>query len=172
MARIGIAIEIPAPYAEQLRRWRAGFEEVGRHPVPPHVTLLAPTDVAQDLLAEIDRHLERAAGKVGPFSMRLSGSGTFRPVSPVVFVNVSEGAEQCARLESLVRSGPLDGPRPFPYHPHVTVAHDVAEDRLDAAASRLAGFEAEFAVDSFSVFDGVGDGWRLRRRLRLRGDSM
>ena len=40
MASIGIAIVIPDPYAEQLRRWRAGFEDVGNHPVPPHVTPL------------------------------------------------------------------------------------------------------------------------------------
>ena len=93
MARIGIAIVIPDPYAEQLRRWRASFEDVGSHPVPPHVTLLAPTEVPDQVLPAMDRHLECVARKVGPFPMRLSGSGTFRPVSPVVFVNVAEGAD-------------------------------------------------------------------------------
>ena len=119
----------------------------------------------------MDRHLERISSKIGPFPMRLSGSGTFRPVSRVVFVKVTEGAEQCARLESLVRSGPLAEPRAFPYHPHVTVAHDVSDDRLDAAVSLLAGYEAQFAVESFTVFDGIGDGWQPRRRLPLRGEG-
>ncbi|MGZ6838997.1 MAG: 2'-5' RNA ligase family protein [Frankiaceae bacterium] len=171
MARIGIAIVIPDPHAEQLRRWRASFEDVGSHPVPPHVTLLAPTEVPDQVLPAMDRHLESVARKVGPFPMRLSGSSTFRPVSPVVFVNVVVGADHCARLESLVRSGPLAEPRPFTYHPHVTVAHDVADDRLDAAACLLAVYEAEFLVQSFTVFDGVGDGWRLRHRLTLRGEG-
>ncbi len=171
MATIGIAIVIPHPYAEQLRRWRAAFEEGGSHPVPPHVTLMAPTEIRTELLPEMDRHLERISRQIASFPMRLSGSGTFRPVSPVVFVKVAEGAEQCARLESLVRSGPLAEPRAFPYHPHVTVAHDVSDDRLDAAASLLAGYEAGFPVDSFTVFDGVGDGWQQRRRVPLRGQA-
>jgi 2'-5' RNA ligase len=171
MASIGIAIVIPDPYAEQLRRWRAGFEDVGNHAVPPHVTLLAPTSLPEGVLPEMDRHLERVARTIGPFPMRLSGSGTFRPISPVVFVQVTEGAEQCAQLELLVRSGPLAEPRAFPYHPHVTVAHDVPDDRLDAAASLLAGYRAEFPVDAFTVFDGVGDGWQPRRRLPLRGEG-
>ncbi len=40
----------------------------------------------------------------------------------------------------------------WPYHPHVTVAHELPEETLDAAAVRLAGFEAEFRVEEFVLY--------------------
>ena len=40
--------------------------------------------------------------------MRLRGTGTFRPVSPVVFVNVAEGISRCELLADAVRRGPLE----------------------------------------------------------------
>ena len=74
--------------------------------------------------------------------MQLRGTGTFRPVSPVVFVPLVQGIGECERLEARCASGPLDRELPFPYHPHVTVAHDVAHPALDAVYEELAGYEA------------------------------
>ena len=68
-----------------------------------------------------------------PFDIELRGTGTFRPVSPVVFVQLARGIGGCERLEQRVRPGPLTRDLPFPYHPHVTVAHDVADEALDRA---------------------------------------
>jgi 2'-5' RNA ligase len=49
----------------------------------------------------------------------------------------------------------------FPFHPHVTVAHDVAEDALDLAYETLADYEASFEVDSFHLYVHGADGlWR------------
>ena len=39
--------------------------------------------------------------------MHLRGTGTFRPVSPVVFVSLVEGISQCEQLADAVRRGPL-----------------------------------------------------------------
>ncbi len=76
--------------------------------------------------------------------MHLRGSGTFRPVSPVVFVPLARGISECERLEAQVRSGPLARETLFPYHPHVTVAHDLDEPALDAAFDALATYDARF----------------------------
>ena len=80
--------------------------------------------------------------------MRLSGTGTFRPLSPVVFVQVVEGAEACTWLQKQVRdaSGPVARELQFPYHPHVTVAHGIAEEAMDRAFEELADYEAELAL--------------------------
>ena len=74
--------------------------------------------------------------------MHLRGSGTFRPVSPVVFVPLARGISECERLEAQVRSGPLARETAFPYHPHVTVAHDLDEAALDRAFDALAAYDA------------------------------
>jgi len=48
----------------------------------------------------------------------------------------------------------------FPYHPHVTVAHHLDDDRLDQAFKELAGFECIFDVDRFSLYvHDADDGW-------------
>jgi 2'-5' RNA ligase len=100
--------------------------------------------------------------------MHLRGSGTFRPISPVVFVPLGQGIGECERLERAVRSGPLARDVKFPYHPHVTVAHEVADPLLDKAFDELATYDARFLVWGFSMFEKGGDGvWRPQRDFPL-----
>ena len=167
---LGVAISVPEPWRGELAAWRArvGDPEGGR--VPPHVTLLPPTAVSAATRDAIDDHLATAAKLTAPFEMHLSGTGTFRPVSDVVFVVVAAGIAQCERLEAAVRSGPLARETRFPYHPHVTVAHDISQDGLDRAYDGLAGFEARFPVPAFTVFEQEIDGvWVPRRDFTLGG---
>lgn len=167
---LGVAISIPPPWREALSAWRerVGDPEGGR--VPPHVTLLPPTLVPTAQIAEIEEHLAVTAAGCSPFDMHLSGTGTFRPVSDVVFVVVAAGIAQCEQLERRVRSGPLRRETRFPYHPHVTVAHDIPAEGLDAAYEGLAGFDARFPVTGFTVFEQEAGGvWLPRRHFSLRG---
>ncbi len=100
--------------------------------------------------------------------MRLHGTGTFRPLSPVVFVRVVEGGAACGRLQERVREdgGPLARELPFPYHPHVTVAHGIDEEAMDAAQADLARYEAAWTVSGFALYEQGADGaWALRREF-------
>jgi 2'-5' RNA ligase len=82
-------------------------------------------------------------------------------VSPVVFVNVTEGISSCELLSEDTRQGPLAQELAFPFHPHVTVAHDLDPDALDLAYRTLADYEASFEVDSFHLYVHGADGvWR------------
>lgn len=170
MARInlGVAIPIPQPYADLLAGWRERVGDPEGKRVPPHVTLLPPTQVDAERMPEVERHLAAAATAAEPFEMHLSGTGTFRPVSDVVFVVVAAGIAQCEQLERRVRSGPLDRETRFPYHPHVTVAHDIDAAGLDAAYAGLAGFDARFPVPVFTMFEQGSDRvWQPRREFPL-----
>jgi len=165
---LGVAIPIPEPYAGVLSSWRERVGDQEGRRVPPHVTLLPPTEVAADLLPEVQAHLGRAAAGARPFEMHLSGTGTFRPVSDVVFVVVAAGIAHCEQLERRVRSGPLGRETRFPYHPHVTVAHDVEPGGLDAAHAGLADFDARFRADVFTMFAQGSDGvWQPRHVFQL-----
>ena len=88
---IGVSIAIPEPHSSVLAGWRKRIGDSEAENVPPHVTLLPPTALSLAEMDEVTEHLERACSVVGPFRMKLSGTGTFRPVSPVVFVAVSVG---------------------------------------------------------------------------------
>ena len=105
-----------------------------------------------------------------PFDMVLSGTGTFRPVSPVVFVQVSRGIPNCEALERAVRSGPVERQLDFPYHPHVTVAHHLDEPALDRAFESRGDFRCAYRVASVELYHHDHDGvWRVIDSFALGG---
>lgn len=158
---VGVAIAIPAPYAESLTRARIEAGDPEALAIAPHITLLGPTSVEPDALELIREHLRDVAATHPPFVVALDGTDTFRPVSPVVFVAVTEGAEGCATLHDAVNAGPLAQQVRFPYHPHVTIAHDLDDDRLDAAGESRSDFDARFPVAQFALYEYGEDGiWR------------
>ena len=168
--RIGVAIPVPSPYAEHLTDARRRSGDAYAELIPPHVTLLGPTVVDHDGLEDDTAHLAAVTALAAPFTMILRGSGTFRPVSEVVFVQVAQGIAECERLESAVRSGVLDQEVRFNYHPHVTIAHDVAGAALDRAFDECAAFVATFDVASIDLFEHGDDGvWRTVRTFALGG---
>lgn len=167
-ANIGVAIAIPRPFADELEGWRDRFGDPAAHLIQAHVTLLPPTTV-NDLTA-ITAHLEAVATRHDQFSVVLSGTGTFRPVSPVVYVRVAEGGPQIVTLEADVRSGPLARRLRFDYHPHVTIAHDVPEAVLTVAQQTLADYEAAFTADCITLYEQGADGhWRSLKDFPLLG---
>jgi 2'-5' RNA ligase len=170
---IGVAIGIPEPYNRELQGWRDRLGDPNANRIVPHVTLLPPTEVDPDALSVIEEHLRVVATDEEPFEIRLRGSATFLPVSPVVFVPLAQGIAGCERLEEKVRAGPLSREIRFPYHPHVTVAHDLPDEALDRAFALLAGYEAEFRVRGFTLFEQGPDGvWRPQRDFVFGGGGL
>jgi 2'-5' RNA ligase len=170
---LGVAIAIPQPHATVLSNWRRQVGDPAADLVFPHVTLLPPTPVPAGSMNRVEKHLAAAAQSHPAFVMHLAGTGTFRPTSPVVFVQVATGVADCELLESAIRCGPLDRPLEFPYHPHVPVAHQIADQGLDEAYEGLSGFVARFAVDRFVLFSRDGDGrWNWRTEFPLGGAAV
>ncbi len=165
---LGVAIAIPEPHATVLSAWRRRVGDPQAELIWPHVTLLPPTPVPADQLDKVELHLTEAAATCDPFVMHLSGTGTFRPASPVVFIQVARGVADCELLEQAIRTGPLDRELEFPYHPHVTVAHDVSDEALDLAYDGLATFIARFRVNGFTLFERARSGqWTPRAQFQL-----
>ncbi|GAA4347825.1 2'-5' RNA ligase family protein [Angustibacter luteus] len=169
---IGVAISIPDPYGEELRAHRASFGDPLASSIPTHVTLLPPTELDRPEASVVTEHLSSVAAKATPFEIHLRGTSTFRPVSPVVFVPLVQGIGGCEVLEQAVRSGPLARDLQFYYHPHVTIAHHLADDALDRAARELADFECRFVVDGFHLYEHGADGvWRPQGWFPFPGSS-
>ncbi|MEJ7634168.1 2'-5' RNA ligase family protein [Aeromicrobium sp.] len=165
---IGIAIPVPEPYGSQLREMRAGFGDPMAETVPSHVTLIPPVEYATGDLDAVCVALERAAAKLPPFPMRLRGTGTFRPVSPVVFIAVSQGISYTEMLAQCVRRALGASEPEFPFHPHVTIAHNLDDASLDQAYEELSSFECQFAVNEFALYHHLdGAGWVPQRSFPL-----
>ncbi|MET9291227.1 2'-5' RNA ligase family protein [Streptomyces sp. NPDC003077] len=163
---LGVSLAVPEPYGSFLQEQRAAFGDTAAHGIPTHITLLPPTEVLRAELPGIEEHLAEVAASFSPFRLRLEGTDTFRPLSPVVFVKVVEGEEECAALQERVRaaSGPCARELQFPYHPHVTVAHGIDEEAMDRAFAELKDFEASWTIDGFALYEqGADEVWRLDR---------
>jgi 2'-5' RNA ligase len=167
---IGVALSLPEPWASQLQDYRTDIGDTTATMIPTHITLVPPTEVADDEVGLIEAHLADVAATFGSFRVHLRGTGTFRPVSPVVFVSVAEGISSCEQLAKAVRRGPLQVDLAFPYHPHVTVAHHLSDPLLDRAFDELADFECRFHVEGFHLYvHDDSQGWRPTHHFTLAG---
>lgn len=168
MPTIGVALAIPEPWASQLQDYRTSIGDLTAHQIPTHITLVPPTAVEFADLETIEAHLDEVARRLPAFPVHLRGTGSFLPVSSVIFVALAEGISACEALADAVRQGPLDHEPAFPYHPHVTVAHDLDEALLDKAFHELTDFECEFVVTRFHLYcHESADGWKPTRDFVL-----
>jgi 2'-5' RNA ligase len=166
---IGVAIAIPEPWATELQDYRTAVGDTTAAMIPTHITLVPPTELDDADLDDVVRHLEGAAADVAGYSVHLRGTGTFRPVSPVVFVTLVEGISACEQLAGRIRRGPLAVDLAHPYHPHVTIAHHLPDELLDRAFEELASFECEFDVGEFHLYvHDHATGWQPTRQFALR----
>ena len=168
MPTIGVALAIPEPWASELQDYRTSVGDTTATMIPTHITLIPPVDVADDDLPLVEKHLTEVASSTAAFRVHLRGTGTFRPVSPVVFVTVVEGISACEQLAAALRRGPLTVDLQFPYHPHVTIAHHLPDEALDRAFGELADFESVFDAEEFHLY--VHDeekGWQPSRDFPL-----
>ncbi len=166
----GVAIAVPEPFGERLRAHRASFGDPAAAQIPSHITLLPPDQVTEDGLDDLAARLEHVAARTAPFEVTLQGTGTFRPVSPVVFVAVSRGIAEAGVLAADLRAA-LDAPEPlFPFHPHVTVAHHLDDAALDHAYATLEDFGCDFDVTEVALYlHREGEGWSTHRTFALEG---
>ena len=161
---LGVILGFPPGIAEELQRWRASFGDPMATVIPAHITLVTTTPT-QDWEAARE-HVREVARTQTPFMVTIAGTGSFRPVSPVVFINVEEGFGECVELHEKLQTGPLERELPFAYHPHVTIAHDVAPESLDEAETVLKDYRATFPVVSMGLYEHDADGiWQLREEL-------
>jgi 2'-5' RNA ligase len=167
---IGVSIAVPEPWGSRLQDFRVTNGDAQGSSIPTHVTLVPPVEVPDDRMPDVERHLAEVAGACTAYRIHLRGSGTFRPVSPVVFVNLVEGISQTEQLASCCRRGPLALDLAYPYHPHVTVAHLLDDEGLDRAFAELADFDCTFTVAEFHLYVHDADqGWKATHDFALTG---
>ncbi|TQM63981.1 2'-5' RNA ligase family protein [Humibacillus xanthopallidus] len=167
---IGVSIPIPDPHGDYLQARRAEFGDPSAWQIPAHITLLPPTPVDEAVYAAFLAHCGSVASAHTAFDVVLRGTGTFRPLSDVVFIQVAQGVSACEALEVDLRRGPVQRQLEFYYHPHVTVAHNVGEVALDRAFAELADYSVAFRVPAFHLYElGTDDVWRPVHEFELSG---
>lgn len=167
---IGVALTVPEPWGSKIQERRAGYGDHVAWTIPTHVTLLPPTQVSPEKAQLVDGHLSDVASGQSTFSVRLRGTDTFRPVTQTSFVVVDQGGAECRTLELAVRSGPLQRRLPFPYHPHVTLAVELADEIHDRAESDFSDFDCTFDVTCIERYELTDHGvWESMASFPLWG---
>ncbi|MCQ9164845.1 MULTISPECIES: 2'-5' RNA ligase family protein [unclassified Arthrobacter] len=166
---LGVVISMPPALAAELHAWRESYAGPGNGAVPAHITLVSGR--ARHSWDEAAEHVRKVAREGSPFTVSLRGTGTFAPVSPVVFLNVDRGAGECRKLHDELLAGPVEHLLDFGFEPHLTVAHDLDAGTMARAEAEMADFAAELEVNSIGLYDYAQGRWELYEELALGGDT-
>lgn len=155
---LGIALEVPQPWGEELQQWRLGFGDNTADHMPTHITLWPPTKLPAGTLDSLMRQVTDLCAATAQFPVATAGIASFRPVSPVVFLSIGDGSESLARIHRGVQTFIGDVRPAHPYVPHITVAFHLPDSVLDAAESALGDFEVAWTATHISSFLRGRDG--------------
>lgn len=148
--RLGVALLLPEPLASEVDGLRRACDDGAFGRVPPHLTLVPPVNVRVDDVPEALRVVRKAASTVRPFTLRLGPPSTFLPDTPTLHLAVGgrgDATSVLRRLRDEVFRPPLERPLTFGFVPHVTIADDMAPERIVAAIAALSGFVVEASFE-------------------------
>ena len=138
-----------------------------------HITLLPPRTLSApvpDLVESVGKGL----GGVAPFDLELGAVEKF-PVTDVVYISVAQGRSHLETIHKTLDSGPLESPEPYPFHPHITLAQEIADGKVEStfaeAQSRWNEWRGtrSFAVDRATLVQNRnGSGWVTIAEYDLR----
>lgn len=118
------------------------------HPQSPdfaaHVTLLPPRCM-QGTEAEALDYLKQACLELEPFEISLGDVETFIPVTPTLFIRVSDGARQMKDIHNRLNRAALASLEQWPYMPHLTIAKLESEEQAITASLTARARWTEFA---------------------------
>jgi 2'-5' RNA ligase len=129
-----------------------------------HVSLLPPRPLSVDWKVAADQ-VRTTLENCQPFEIDLSRIEVF-PVTDVIYLEVGRGAAELYRVHEAINAGALGFQDPFPYHPHVTLAQQVAAGEVAATTAKAERLWREytgprrFPADLAAfVQNSVGDCW-------------
>jgi 2'-5' RNA ligase len=119
-----LVMYVPDPlgrFLDDLRR-----ELVPHYNPHAHVSVLPPRtfSVAWQTASEQARTLIESSAA---FDVELTTIEIF-PVTDVIYLEIGAGCRELHQLHTAMNVGALEFEEPFPYHPHITLAQDVAHE--------------------------------------------
>lgn len=165
-----IALIPPEPLRDEIQQIKLEVKEEfdSSHSLnaPPHITLLSPFRLNEEMEANLDSLLDDFAQKFEPFEIELKNFSTFPP--RVVFINVVKSrklTELQQKLEEVARSKPDMFSYNYherEYHPHITLAFkDLTEANFLSAWDEFNDreFEKKFVTDRLHLLKHDGTKW-------------
>lgn len=172
--RVGVALLVPEPVAAEVDGLRRALGDGALGRIPPHLTLVPPVNVAEERLDEARALLGGAAAGRAPLRLQLGPPATFWPVTPVVYLTVAgPDLGRVHELRQAVFRPPLERPLTHDFVPHVTLADELAPDRIAPALRAMSDFEQAVTFGQVTLLqEGAGRQWASIFSVRLAARSV
>ena len=95
-----------------------------------HVSILPPRPLMVDWLVA-SREVRALTDLATPFDIELLEVKVF-PVTDVIYLELGSGASELRSLHNAMCQGALEFREPFSYHPHLTLAQEIAPQDVEA----------------------------------------
>jgi 2'-5' RNA ligase len=141
---------LPEPLAGFLNLLRC--ELVPRCEARTHVTVLPPRPLATGLPETAWHDLSDALEGFAPFRVELTSIEVFQGTN-VIYLSVGAGYRELERMHAALNQGPLQFKEPYEYHPHVTLAQQLAPEDVDSAVARARARWREFPYSHSFLVD-------------------
>lgn len=167
--RIGLIHSFDRVHSDQIDGLRIALGGFGVGRIPPHITLIPPTNLhPRDVEGELYR-LRKIASETKPFRVSVGPVGTFFPVSPVLYLSVAGGGvDQMTALQRRLASVNLYKPSSRPFVPHVTLMDPANEKEVTAASELLETVLFTQDVTSFEMMLSPAQGyWEVSSDFRF-----
>lgn len=152
--RFAVALLAPPVEAAEVDVLRRAVGVPEPFHVPPHVTLIPPINVADGDVGSTYAVVRRAAGAAQPLRLDVGPATSFRPETPTLHLDVSGPDMDAVRaLRGDLRSGPLDRPDVWPFHPHATICEHAELSVIDAGLVAMAGYRRSWDVASVHLLE-------------------
>lgn len=157
VSQFALVSYVPGPLSQFLDDLRIRLTPESRPHA--HVTVLPPRPVYSDL-EELKRRLSPVLRDVYPIQIELGSIKVF-PVSNVIYLSIARGESELRTVNRALDQGALRFQTAFSYHPHITVAQNVAPQEVEnlrrTAQEQWENYEGErgFLVDSLWLVQNV-----------------
>ena len=161
--RLGVALLIPRNLAPEIDGIRRALGTADRTQVPPHITLVVPTNVRDEEVDEAIALVRAAAEAESPIHVVLGPVETFSPLTPVVYLRVSgPGLDTIVGLRDALDAGPFAQELAHPFVPHVTLNGDATEAQIAGAMASINQFVEPVVIDAVTILEQDDDDkvWR------------
>ncbi len=144
--RLGVALVVPRPFDVQIDVLRKSLGDGALSRIMPHITLVAPVNVAEDSLPDALNILRSAAQETSPITVSLGPVNTFSPLNPVIYLEANP-YEEIAKLRKQVSTGVLEKKEDYDFVPHSTLCDEASDEKIAGALVSLTDVNFEFVVD-------------------------
>jgi len=120
--------------------------------LPPRPLIEFPADNPSNAVAEAMEQLQASLQEFPSFQVDLGEIKIFEGTQ-VIYVSIQNGFAELERMHSVLNAGRVAFDEPYPYHPHVTIAQELAAEDVHNAAQFARWRWSEFKHSRSAVID-------------------